>query len=196
MYKILRAHRVLLLAGCSIAIMASHENAKAQIALEGIVIEAPTPVSGLEVTEGFAEYGTLIVVDEAFVPVTVVPEREVLSSSGANLTDAIDQKPGISASSFAPGSSRPIIRGLDNTRVRVQENGIGSHDVSTLSEDHAVPIDPFAADRIEVIRGPATLRYGSGAIGGVVAVENDRIPTIIPPRGFTGEILGGTDLCR
>src|SRR5262249_50302718 len=76
-------------------------------------------------------------------------------------------------------------------RVRVQENGIGTQDVSTISEDHAIPIDPFAADKIEIIRGPATLRYGSGAIGGIVAVDNDRIPTVIPPRGFSAEILGG-----
>ena len=84
-----------------------------------------------------------------------------------------------------------MIRGLDNYRVRVQENGIGSHDVSALSEDHAVPIDPFSADRIEVVRGPATLRYGSQAIGGVVNAINDRIPEIIPPRGFSVETRGG-----
>ena len=75
--------------------------------------------------------------------------------------------------------------------MRVQENGIGTGDVAALSEDHAVPIDPNAASRIEVIRGPATLRYGSQAIGGVVAVENDRIPSAIPKGGFSGEIRGG-----
>src|SRR5690606_29938338 len=85
----------------------------------------------------------------------------------------------------------PIIRGLDSYRVRVQENGIGAHDVAAISEDHAVPIDPFAADRVEVVRGPATLRYGSQAIGGVVSVENERIPTFMPRNGFSGEIRGG-----
>ncbi len=135
--------------------------------------------------------GTLIVVDDAFVPVTVVTARDTLGAGGANVTDALASRPGITGTTFSPGSSRPIIRGLDSYRVRLQENGIGSQDVSAISEDHAVPIDPFAADRIEVIRGPATLRYGSGAIGGVVAVENERVPSFVPPGGVSGEVRGG-----
>ncbi|MGE5267224.1 MAG: TonB-dependent receptor plug domain-containing protein, partial [Deltaproteobacteria bacterium] len=135
--------------------------------------------------------GTLVIDDQTFATVTVVGEREVLANQGDTITDSLQNKPGIAGSTFAPGANRPIIRGLDNFRVRIQENGIGSGDVSALSEDHAVTIDPFAADRMEVIRGPATLRYGSQAIGGVVAVENERIPTSIPLRGFTSEIRGG-----
>ncbi len=80
------------------------------------------------------------------------------------------------------------MRGLDNYRVRVQENGLAVNDVSDLSEDHAVPVDPFAARRVEVIRGPATLRWGSQAIGGVVNVDNNRIPTALPARPITGEM--------
>lgn len=186
------SHRAALTACAATVFWVSASEVKAQaIALEGIVIETPSPVGQIDISEAAAEYGKLIVVDEAFVPVTVVTERDVLAAQGANVTDALDQRPGITGSNFAAGASRPIIRGLDNTRVRVQENGIGSHDVSTLSEDHAIPIDPFAAKRIEVIRGPATLRYGSGAIGGIAAVENDRIPTAIPPHGISGELLGG-----
>ena len=75
--------------------------------------------------------------------------------------------------------------------MRTQENGIGTHDVAAISEDHAIPLDPLAADRVEVVRGPATLRYGSQAIGGVVAAENERIPTSIPKGGFSGRIRGG-----
>ncbi len=135
--------------------------------------------------------GTLLVVDDVFVPVTVTTAREIEASHGATITEALQTKPGIAGTNFAAGSNRPIIRGLDTYRVRVQENGIGTADVAALSEDHAVPIDPFAADRIEVVRGPATLRYGSQAIGGVVAVENERIPTFIPEGGFSGEIRGG-----
>ncbi|MFN3868767.1 MAG: TonB-dependent receptor [Hyphomicrobiaceae bacterium] len=135
--------------------------------------------------------GTLIVVDDAFAPVTVATDRDVLATPGATVTDTLQNRPGIVGTSFAPGANRPIIRGLDSYRVRVQENGIGAHDVSTISEDHAVPIDPFSADRIEVVRGPATLRYGSGAIGGVAAIENQRIPTLMPRNGVSGEIKGG-----
>lgn len=135
--------------------------------------------------------GVLIVPPATFAAVTVVPGREVLQQQGANLTDALQNRPGISGSTFAPGASRPVIRGFDNNRVRVQENGIGSHDASALSEDHAVPIDPMAADRIEVVRGPATLRFGGQAIGGVVSATNNRIPEFIPRGGFSGEIRGG-----
>lgn len=135
--------------------------------------------------------GTLLVVDDAFVPVTVTTEREIEATRGSTLTETLQTKPGISGTTFAAGSNRPIIRGLDTYRVRVQENGIGSGDVAALSEDHAVPIDPSSASRVEVVRGPATLRYGSQAIGGVVAVENDRIPSAIPNGGFSGEIRGG-----
>ena len=120
--------------------------------------------------------GTLIVSTDAFVSVTVATERDLQANGGPTITDTLQTKPGITGSNFAAGANRPIIRGLDNYRVRVQEDGIGTHDVSALSEDHAVPIDPNAADRVEVVRGPATLRYGSQAIGGVVSAENDRSP--------------------
>lgn len=135
--------------------------------------------------------GTLIIQQDAFAPVTIVAQPEFQSSSGATLTDTLAQKPGIAGSTFAAGSSRPIIRGLDNNRVRVQENGVGVHDVSALSEDHAVPIDPNAVQQVEVIRGPATLRYGSNAIGGVVSATNDRIPQSLPRGGVSAEINGG-----
>jgi iron complex outermembrane receptor protein len=141
--------------------------------------------------EEIALPGSLIVIDDAFVPVTVVTERDLLANPGPTIADTLAQKPGITSSTFSPGSNRPVVRGLDTYRVRVQENGIGSADVSALSEDHGVPIDPFAADRVEVIRGPATLRYGSQAIGGVVSVENNRIPMFVPPRGYSAELKGG-----
>mgnify|MGYP002621208859 FL=1 len=134
--------------------------------------------------------GTLIVSDDTFSSVTVVTDRDVLSTGGQTITDALQTRPGIIGSTFAPGANRPIIRGLDSYRVGTQENGIGTHDVAAISEDHAVPIDPNAVDRVEVVRGPATLRYGSQAIGGVVSVENQRIPTFIPPNGFSGAIRG------
>lgn len=153
---------------------------------------APAPVQPAPPPPSTADLpGTLVIVEDAFAPVTVVTERELAATPRASIADALQTKPGLAASTFAPGASRPIIRGLDNYRVRVQENGIGTADASALSEDHAVPIDPFAAERIEVVRGPATLRYGSQAIGGVVAVENGRIPTAIPRNGVAGEVRGG-----
>jgi iron complex outermembrane receptor protein len=134
---------------------------------------------------------TLDFEDHAFVAVTTISDREIAATSGPTITDALENKPGIVGTNFAPGANRPIIRGLDSYRIRTQENGIGTHDVAAISEDHAIPIDPNAADRVEVVRGPATLRYGSQAIGGVVSVENQRIPTYSPNGGFTGAVSGG-----
>ena len=132
-----------------------------------------------------------LIIEDAFVPLTIVPSEQIAGTPGATLTDALQTKPGIIGSTFAPGANRPVIRGFDNFRVLVQESGIGSHDVSALSEDHAVPIDPGIIDRIEVVRGPATLRYGSQAIGGVVNAITSRIPEIIPPNGISLETRGG-----
>ena len=113
---------------------------------------------------------------QSFVPVTVLTANQLAATPGATLGDVLFTQPGITSSTFAPGASRPIIRGLDNFRVRVQENGLASGDVSAIGEDHAVPIDPLSSEQIEVIRGPAALRYGPGAIGGVVSTVNNRIP--------------------
>ena len=136
--------------------------------------------------------GVLPVVTDTFSPTTVVPREEIARSQPRTLGDALFDKPGISSSTYAPGAaSRPIIRGLDNARVRIQENGITNGGVTDLGEDHAVPVNPLVNDRIEVIRGPATLRYGSGAIGGVVSAENNRVPTFIPVNGYAGQVTTG-----
>ncbi len=118
--------------------------------------------------------------DEVFAATTVISEEEIESTFSRTLGDTFFTKPGVTSSTFAAGASRPIIRGLDNFRVGIVENGIGVHDVSALSEDHGIPIDPLATQKIEIIRGPATLRWGSQAIGGVVNATNNRIPSEIP----------------
>lgn len=125
--------------------------------------------------------GVLPVVTDQFATVTVVPNEELRRSGAATLGDLLFSKPGITGSSFAPGaSSRPIIRGLDGNRVGIVENGTGGGGVSDLGEDHFVPIDPLATNQVEVVRGPAALRYGSTSIGGVVSATNNRIPEALP----------------
>jgi iron complex outermembrane receptor protein len=127
--------------------------------------------------------GTLPIVVDQFATVTVVPNEEIRRTSPSTLGDLLFSKPGITGSSFAPGaSSRPIIRGLDVNRVRIQEDGIGANGASDLGEDHFVPVDPLTTNQVEVIRGPATLRFGSQAIGGVVETTNNRIPEALPCR--------------
>ena len=133
--------------------------------------------------------------------VAQIRREELITSGGIGLGDALKNVPGVTSSGFTAGASRPVIRGLGATRVRVTENGLGSHDVSDVSDDHAVPIDPLAALEVEVLRGPATLRYGSQAIGGVVNSINNRIPIELGEgtnvEGFAGissnsiERLGG-----
>lgn len=136
---------------------------------------------------------TLPIVTDQLATVTVMTRDEIDRSTGFTLGEVLSNKPGITNSGFAPGSAaRPIIRGLDNYRVGIQENGVSSSGVSELGEDHAVPIDPLSTQNVEVIRGPATLRYGSQAIGGIVNAENNRIPTAIPQRGFGAELRGAT----
>lgn len=109
--------------------------------------------------------------------VDVISEEELERKLSNSIGETIKNELGVSSTYFGPGASRPIIRGLGSNRVRVMENGIDSLDVSSASEDHAVTIDPYTADQIEILRGPATLRYGPGAIGGIVNVTNQRIPT-------------------
>jgi iron complex outermembrane receptor protein len=129
-----------------------------------------------------AQPGVLPVVTDQFATVTVVPGEEIRRSGAATLGDLLLNKPGITGSSFAPGaSSRPIIRGLDVNRVGIVENGTAAGGASDLGEDHFVPIDPLTSQQVEVIRGPATLRYGSQSIGGVVSASNNRIPETLPP---------------
>jgi iron complex outermembrane receptor protein len=135
--------------------------------------------------------GTVPIVTDQFATITVVPNDELRRNGASTLGDLLFEKPGITGSSFAPGaSSRPIIRGLDVNRVSIQENGTGANGASDLGEDHFVPVDPLTSEKVEVVRGPATLRFGSQAIGGVVDSTNNRVPTIIPDRGISAEFRG------
>jgi iron complex outermembrane recepter protein len=127
------------------------------------------------------QQGVLPIVTEQFATVTVVPNEEIRRTGTAQLGDLLFSKPGITGSTFAPGAaSRPIIRGLDVNRVGITENGVNASGASDLGEDHFVPVDPIAANQVEVIRGPAALRYGSTSIGGVVSATNNRIPDALP----------------
>ena len=104
------------------------------------------------------------------------------------LGETLSELPGISSTYFGPGASRPVIRGLDGPRVRVLLNGLGSLDASVTSPDHAVGTEGLLTNRIEVIRGAGTLLYGSSAIGGVVNVDDGRIPLELPNGPIEGEV--------
>jgi len=143
--------------------------------------ETPPPQQPRVVINAPPQQGVLPIVTDQFATVTVVPNEEIRRSGASTLGDLLNNKAGITGSSFAPGaSSRPIIRGLDVNRVGIVENGVGSNGASDLGEDHFVPIDPLSTNQVEVIRGPAALRWGSTSIGGIVSASNNRIPETMP----------------
>jgi iron complex outermembrane recepter protein len=109
-------------------------------------------------------------------PWSVLLGDDLAQRQSGTLGETLNGMPGVSSTYFGPNSSRPIIRGLDSERIRVMENGASSVDAASLSFDHAVPIDPIAIERIEVLRGPAALLYGGAAVGGVVNAISNRIP--------------------
>jgi iron complex outermembrane receptor protein len=111
---------------------------------------------------------------------TQVSGEELTRDIRPSIGETLQHLPGVSATSFGPNASRPVLRGFQGERVSILTDGIGSLDVSSTSADHAVAINPLTADRIEVLRGPTALLYGSSAIGGVVNVIDSRIPRRVP----------------
>ena len=120
-------------------------------------------------------------------PVQVLTREELRKRNVSNIGEALANEPGVSSSDFGPGAGRPIIRGMGGSRVKILENGISTMDVSTLSADHAVTTEPVLARQVEILRGPSTLLYGSGASGGLVNVVNDRILKYVP-ENLEGEL--------
>ncbi|WP_066801546.1 TonB-dependent receptor [Sphingomonas soli] len=140
----------------------------------GIIVTAPYVRSQVDVLSG-----TSVLSGEALT-------RQIKPTIG----DTLASLPGVSASSFGPAVSRPVLRGFQGERIRILTDGIGSIDVSNTSADHAAAINPLNADRIEVLRGPAALLFGSSAIGGVVNVIDSRIPRRIPTEAVHLDLIG------
>jgi iron complex outermembrane receptor protein len=115
---------------------------------------------------------------------SVLAGEELTRNLRPTIGETLARQPGVSATSFGPSASRPILRGFQGDRIRVLTDGIGSIDVSNTSVDHAVIIDPLLAERIEVLRGPSALLFGSSAVGGVVNVIDTRIPRTVPENGY------------
>jgi len=167
---------VTIIVGCFMldAVSAQAQTTGTPTALPDVVITAPTGNS--------AE-------SAGFKADTVVQEERLRRNRGPNLGDTLSQELGVTSSSFGPGAGRPIIRGQDGARVQVLENGLGTGDLSVISPDHAVTTETLSASRIEILRGPSTLLYGSGISGGTVNVVNTRIPDRLfatPQANFEG----------
>lgn len=167
---------VTLLAGGSSLVLSAHAFAQAASASD-----STTPVTEIRVTAlGIDESADLIV-----APFDVLSRDDILNRAGT-LGDLLNGLSGVHADSYGGGASRPVIRGQGAPRTKILSDGNSILDVSDVSPDHAVTVDPLLAQRVEVLRGPATLLYGGGAIGGVVNVLDDKIPTAIPENGYEG----------
>lgn len=131
--------------------------------------------------------------DELIAPADQLAGQDLLLRAKSTLGETLDAMPGVSSTYFGPNASRPVIRGLDGDRIRILNNGSASHDASSLSYDHAVPLDPLLVERVEVLRGPGVLQYGGSAVGGVVNVIDNRIHR---ERlfGAEGGVVGKADL--
>ncbi|HEY8549994.1 MAG TPA: TonB-dependent receptor [Vicinamibacterales bacterium] len=125
---------------------------------------------------------------EAYQPTTVLDGQELTKQLEPSLGETLQYQPGVTTRSLGPSPARPVIRGLDGDRILILQDGQRTGDLSSQSGDHGVAVNPAAAQRIEVVRGPATLLYGANAIGGLVNVITDEIPTS-PERGAGGNIV-------
>ena len=119
-------------------------------------------------------------------PVSVMEGDDLVQRRGATLGETLEGEPGIRGSHFGAGASRPVIRGMDGPRVQVLSDGSEVQDASSVSPDHAVASEPLLARQIEVLRGPSALIHGGGAVGGVVNVLDNKIPTAAPAKGLEG----------
>jgi iron complex outermembrane receptor protein len=181
--------RLTLLAGTAAALVP-------QIALAQTSQPVP-PVPETAATAAQHEQSEAIIITAPFVrELDVLAGTSVLAGAGLQrelrpqLGDTLTRLPGVSATSFSPGASRPVLRGFQGERIRVLTDGIGSIDVSNTSADHAVTIDPLTSERIEVLRGPAVLLFGGQAIGGAVNVIDRRIPRTVPDNGAHFDATG------
>ena len=143
--------------------------------------ETPIPLSAIVVTAPLETRQANLVEGSSLLAGEELDRRRA-----ATLGETLQGLPGVSSTGFGPGAGRPVIRGQGGSRVRVMQNGLDTFDAATVSPDHAVAAPMGGAQRVEVLRGPSTLFYGSSAIGGVVNVIDGRIPDAMPKNGFSG----------
>lgn len=157
---------------CAIALAFSHHVHSQTAQTPSASASEPTPTTLAPVVITAIPLGSR----DVAAPVSVLAGDELVRRRGSSLGDTLNGMPGVSSSYFGPNANRPVVRGLDGDRLRVLSNAGASLDASSLSFDHAVPIDPLFVERIEVLRGPAALMYGGSAIGGAVNALDNRIP--------------------
>jgi iron complex outermembrane recepter protein len=185
--------RSVLLAGVATALLpsfASAQEAPATAPADEAAVAPSAAEAEARVEDPHADHTQDIIItgfrrnrDDSLSGTSVVSGAELARELRSTIGETLARQPGVSATSFGPNASRPVLRGFQGERVRVLTDGIGSLDASNTSVDHAVAINPLTADRIEVLRGPSALLFGSAAIGGVVNVIDSRIPRRVPDEG-------------
>ncbi len=167
-------------------------------AASGSAAEAPTPGSARDAHHAHDEHDDEIVVtgirrraQDVLGGISVLDAADLTREVRPSIGETLARQPGVSATSFGPAASAPVLRGLTGDRVRVLTDGIGTLDLASSGPDHAIAINPLTAERIEVLRGPAALSYGSSAIGGVVNVIDTRIPRHMPDNSVGVDALAG-----
>lgn len=149
-------------------------------------IQNTTPTTKLETIQLQAHPLTQSAAD--FAVADQVIHQKQLAERGTTIGEALSGQLGVYSNQFGSGSSRPVIRGQDGPRVKVLQHASETSDVSSLSPDHAVTVDPILAKQVEVIRGPSTLLYAAGTVGGLVNVTDQKIPTQMPEKGYEGQV--------
>jgi iron complex outermembrane receptor protein len=184
--------RFKLLAGTAAALIPHLALAQANAPTAPTRQAAPTPpvASTHQNEEGIIVTAPFVRQLDILAGTSVLTGADLQRELRPQIGDTLARLPGVSATSFTPGASRPVLRGFQGERVRVLTDGIGSIDASNTSADHAVTIDPLTAERIEVLHGPAVLLFGGQAIGGAVNVLDRRIPRAVPENGFHLDAIG------
>ena len=132
---------------------------------------------------------------QTFNTVTTVNSFEIARQAPSTIGEALEHEPGIANRSFGPGASRPVIRGFGGDRVLIIEDGIRTGDLSATSDHHGMTIDPNSAERIEIVRGPATLLYGSSVVGGLINIITPHAAyrnLLTPPQNYGDTLTDGT----
>ncbi|CAM5561975.1 TonB-dependent receptor [Sphingobium scionense] len=174
------------LAGCALAVLGVSTAAHAQTASD-------------DAADGYHQAARTDIIVTGILPtrrqdmlssVAVIEGKDLTQAIRPSIGETLEHQPGVSATSFGPSASRPVLRGLQGERVKMLTNSLSTVDVSNTSVDHAVVVNPLLAERIEVLRGPQSLLYGSSAIGGVVNVIDKRIPNAIPDEPVHVDAIG------
>lgn len=160
------------------------ETANLAAGASGATVDFPMQITGVKESVTVTASGTEQSTFEAIQTVTTMDSNQIIERPGSGLGDVVDNQPGVAKRDSGSGSSRPVIRGFDGDRVKVTTDGVSVGSLASQSGDHAEPIDVMAIERIEVVKGPATLLYGSNAIGGVVNAISGHDEDMHP--GFRG----------